>query len=211
MGFLDDDFFETKEVSVNQLEEVSTKIVERGRKAKCKKDRALIKNKGDFDHDIAMEKDESWESYLNSLIESTGCPSVEGAVAILNSSAFALCSSKEGAKHWTSTFNMIGNFIKSFEPKDPVEGMLCAQAVVCQIKAFEYMGKASSDTSTQVTKCYTNAASKLLARSQSAIQTLANYRRGGSQKMIVEHINVSPGAQAAIGTFEYNANKKEEG
>lgn len=182
-----------------------------GGSKKKKGDRALLKKGNDSEMLPAFEEDESFEEYAQSLFDATGCESLEGAVALLNSSAFALGSSRQSKDATITAFNMIGNLLRSLEPKDPVEGMLCSQAIVCQMKAFDYLARINAEDSTNVVKTYNNAASKLLARAQSAIQTLANYRRGGNQKMIVEHVNISPGAQAAIGTFECNSIKNQGG
>jgi hypothetical protein len=46
-----------------------------------------------------------------------------------------------------------------------------------------------------------NMATKFLRTFAVQMETLARVRRGGKQKVIVEHVHVYPGGKAAVGTF----------
>src|SRR3954447_23251578 len=46
-----------------------------------------------------------------------------------------------------------------------------------------------------------NMATKFLRTFAVQMETLARVRRGGKQKVVVEHVHVYPGGKAAVGTF----------
>ena len=56
-----------------------------------------------------------------------------------------------------------------------------------------------------------NLATKLLRTYTAQLETLAKYRRRGSQTVRVEHVNVAPGAQAIVGPVTHVAGGGGEG
>jgi|GEM_PF-2392342 len=63
----------------------------------------------------------------------------------------------------------------------------------------EFLAKAMIQEHREWANTYYNVASKFLAHSQEAFKTLINYRRGGQQRVVVEHVNVEAGGQAIVG------------
>jgi hypothetical protein len=85
------------------------------------------------------------------------------------------------------------------EPANEVEAMLLIQMATTHALTMKLARRlASVDTIQQ-----TDSASVTLARLQrtftTQVETLANLRRGGRQKMTVEHVHVHSGGQAIVG------------
>lgn len=135
------------------------------------------------------------------IFEATGCLESQNGYSLLLSMAEALFTQKPPIEEQVSKLNKLGLLLREFAPKDAIEGSLCAQAIVCQEKAMQFIRRASYQDRREWAATHHNAASKLLARSQNALQMLISYRRGG-QKVTVEHVHMAPGSQAAFGHFE---------
>lgn len=136
-------------------------------------------------------------------LESTGFSDTQISGHLLVNIAKAMCKADASVDDSIVMMNRVGHYMKQFRPKDAIEGTLCAQIIVCQERGLELLQKACAQTkSPEWARTYHNASSKLFARAQAAIQTLVSYRRGGQQKVVVEHVNIAPGGQAAFGTFQ---------
>jgi hypothetical protein len=96
------------------------------------------------------------------------------------------------------------------EPQNEVEAMLLIQMATTHALAM----KLSRRLCTVDTIEQTDSASVTLTRLQrtftTQVEALANLRRGGRQKMTVEHVHVHPGGQAIVGnvTGGEGANRK---
>lgn len=136
------------------------------------------------------------------LLEVTGCSDQHAATTLLATFACPFFEKRELAKSQSLNLNSIASLMAEFKPRDAIEGSLCGQIVACQQKGLEMLASASNNKeSVAWANSRGNAASKLLARSQNALQMLINYRRGKEQKIIVEHINIESGGKAAFGSF----------
>ena len=145
------------------------------------------------------DKKDEFDSRLMSI---TGQSNPKVAFSMLCRIADTLCDDKNDVKKFTNLLNEVCQSMQAMNPQDAMEGYLCEQIVVCQKKGMEAIKIASREKKfPELMHPLYKVGIKLLARSQSAIQTLNSYRRGGQQKMIVEHINVLPGAKAVVGQF----------
>lgn len=144
------------------------------------------------------EKD-AMEDFNARLSEATGC-AYEGH-RLLAQSARVLCKSDAKVEELVSKLNEVGLFLVELEPRDALEGILCMQIVVTHQKWIDLLKKAECQKNSEQAKMFFNTADKLLSRCQSSMQSLISYRKGGQQKVTVEHVSVAPGAQAAIGVF----------
>ena len=149
--------------------------------------------KRDLSHEDAVDEFEA------RLMEATGLCHVLASSRLLIQCTEALVHKGADHKEFVRKINEVALQIQEFDPKDAIEGNLCAQVVVCQEKAMSLIGRSSNSDHPEVVKIYSNMALKLFARSQSAIQSLISYRRGGQQKVTVEHVNVESGGQAIVG------------
>lgn len=142
------------------------------------------------------------------LSEATGCAFAGHQVLV--QSAVNLCRTGS-VEEFVKKLNDVGLLLRELEPRDGVEAMLCSQIVVLQQKWMDLLSSAEAQKSNyHWANAFFNAASKVLTRSQNALMLLASYRRGGQQKVMVEHVNVAPGAQAAIGVFSNARGGSEE-
>jgi hypothetical protein len=96
------------------------------------------------------------------------------------------------------------------EPQNEIEAMLLIQMATTHALAMKLSRRlATVDTIEQ-----NDSASVTLARLQRAftnqVEALANLRRGGRQKMTVEHVHVHPGGQAIVGNVT-TGGREEEG
>ncbi len=137
-------------------------------------------------------------------LEATGLTEFSNATTFLCNMTTALLKKGASTEDQVKTVNSLSALLREFEPKDAVEGMLAAQAVVSQQKAFDLIHSSSIQPHVEWARQHSQFANKLLVRSQAAIEALIKYRRGGQQKVIVEHVHVHSGGRAIVGHVENN-------
>lgn len=67
---------------------------------------------------------------------------------------------------------------------------------------MDAMGRAKLSTDPLSAERYSRLAMKLMRSFASQLETLERRRRGGEQKVTVEHVHVHAGGQAIVGTVE---------
>lgn len=92
--------------------------------------------------------------------------------------------------------------VSAIAPRDEVEAMLALQMVATQEAAMDAMGRAKLSTDPLSAERYSRLAMKLMRSFASQLETLERRRRGGEQKVTVEHVHVHAGGQAIVGTVE---------
>jgi len=86
------------------------------------------------------------------------------------------------------------------QPRDEIEGMLAVQMIAVHNAAMDAMGRAMITGQTfQGREANVNYATKMLRTFTTQTEALKRYRTGGQQKVTVEHVHVSEGAQAIVG------------
>ena len=146
-----------------------------------------------------LSKEDAEDDKHARMMEATGCIDFTVGRNQLFCMAEPLFSKKKSLKEIEIEINAFGLMLRQYHPGDAIEGSLCAQAQMCQQMGASLLAKAVIQTDRDWANTNYNAASKFLARSQEAFKTLINYRRGGQQKMVVEHVNVEAGGQAIVG------------
>lgn len=113
---------------------------------------------------------------------------------ILNKAAGAICGSAE----YIEKAAIVLASLEDQQPKDAHEARLCAQAVALYSQGLKYMQY--SDQQTMFSQCefYIKNAVKLLRLHNETVEAINRYRRGGEQRVIVQHVNVNDGGQAVI-------------
>jgi len=112
-------------------------------------------------------------------------------------------------------FNTMVQALADFKPQNAMEARLCAQAQALYSQGMRLMACANDEKMMlQQEHCLKNAI-KLLRLHNETVLALDKLRRGGEQKVVVQHVNVSDGGQAAImaGNFQAGGGgdgKKEE-
>lgn len=88
--------------------------------------------------------------------------------------------------------------LNDLEPQDVIEARLVAQMTVLHAQGMEYLRKAENSEMLCHLEAYQKVAIKLLRLQNETIDTLMRYRRGGEQRVVVQHVNVSNGGQAVV-------------
>lgn len=96
--------------------------------------------------------------------------------------------------------SVVTNGIMEMAPKDPIEGMLCAQILTLDAQGMRYLARAENEGNLLChMEAFVNLATKLLRLKNDTIETLNRYRRKGEQKMVIQHVHVNDDAKAIIG------------
>lgn len=80
-----------------------------------------------------------------------------------------------------------------------LEGQLVAQLVVLHEQSMSWLSRAMKTERVNFANTYLNGASKLLSRHHEAFSYPYKYRRGGEQRVHVEHVHVHDGGKAIVG------------
>ena len=139
------------------------------------------------------------------MTESLGTPDKELQSFLINQviQTFKGCFSSEGQDNdrLVVVCNNALAILQGIAPKDEVEGMLAVQMVGVHNLAMAAMSRAMiTDHTFEGRQAGIDQATKMLRTFTSQIETLKQYRTGGQQKVIVEHVHVNEGGQAIVGT-----------
>jgi len=139
---------------------------------------------------------ESDKQRFNKFSDLTGTKDTEVGVHILEKAWLAMSP-------LTASSTVYGNVIlQSFsdqKPRDAIEARLVAQVAVLYSQGMNYLGKAEMTDYPEQKQQYVNMAVKLLRLHNETIEALQRYRRGGEQRVTVQHVHVSQGGQAIVG------------
>jgi hypothetical protein len=98
--------------------------------------------------------------------------------------------------------------MRSIKPEDGVESLLAAQMIATHSAAMEWKRRAARpEHSLEGADFCLRQAAKLLALFLKQVDTLNRKRRGGQQKVTVEHVQVESGGQAIVGHVEQKSTK----
>lgn len=100
--------------------------------------------------------------------------------------------------------------VDSIRPENEMEAMLAVQMYATHDAAMEMLDKAKRSDSKHLQECGSLAV-KLLRTYTAQIEALSKIRRGGEQKVRVEHVHVYPGGQAVVGDVTVNASSDPVG
>jgi hypothetical protein len=90
--------------------------------------------------------------------------------------------------------------IDGLRPSDEIEAMLGMQMAITHTLAMECLTRARRVDQIPQLDCNGNLAVKLLRTYTMQMEALSKLRRGGEQKVRVEHVHVYPGGQAIVGS-----------
>lgn len=98
-------------------------------------------------------------------------------------------------------FNTIFQSLSDCEPKDSVEAKLCMQGTALYAQGMEYLRRGEHSNRFDHSEFYMKFAIKLLRLHNETIEALCKHRRGGEQRVVVQHVNVNDGGQAIVGSI----------
>lgn len=100
-----------------------------------------------------------------------------------------------------SALKAVLNGANHTNPADPVEALLLTQMLTCHEHALDMLRKSTKASFGEAAQTWLKLANSLMATYTKQLEVLARYQRGATQKVIVEHVTVEAGGQAAIGNI----------
>jgi hypothetical protein len=89
--------------------------------------------------------------------------------------------------------------VNGVRPRDELEAMLASQMAVTHALALDLLGRAKQSSTVPYMETCANLATKLQRAFVAQVEALGKLRRGGEQKVTVEHVHVHAGGQAIVG------------
>jgi hypothetical protein len=89
------------------------------------------------------------------------------------------------------------------QPKNELEAMIASQMAVTHALIMRSFGNLNRSESIQQQDSNALTVARLTKAFTSQVDALAKLRRGGEQRVVVEHVHVYPGAQAIVGTVTH--------
>lgn len=84
------------------------------------------------------------------------------------------------------------------QPKDAIEAMLIGQLIALNNQGMSFLWRVNDTSNAYHLDLYQKTAIKLLRLSNETIEALTKYRRGGEQRVTVQHVNVNDGGRAIV-------------
>lgn len=132
--------------------------------------------------------------------EVTGVADINHAHAVLAQVAYTDLHSRD---QFEKALNNSASAFSGLAPKDSLETMLAAQMIAAHNLAMLFCDRAVKHEDPNVITLNTERASKMMRIFISQAESLDKHRgKGCHQKVVVEHVSVHQGGQAAFGTFE---------
>src|SRR5262249_60519776 len=114
---------------------------------------------------------------------------------------------KQDGKIDAVSVNAVLAILDGARQENEIEGMLVLQMAVTHALAMKVAGNLSRVEATPQQDSAALALSRLHRSFTAQIDALASLRRGGRQKVVVEHVHVYPGGQAIVGSVTHTGGK----
>jgi hypothetical protein len=101
--------------------------------------------------------------------------------------------------------------LDGMRPRDEAEAMLATQMIATNRAAMDMLARARGAEYLPTMQECGNLAVRLLRTYTAQIEALAKLRRGGEQRVRIEHVHVHGGAQAIVGNVVSRAGPREGG
>lgn len=148
--------------------------------------------------DLDFETDDEGALFAEAVGRATGSQDGSFGIHVLQLAGAVLTEGRVTAEG----INLAGAAMVGMKPRDEVEGMLLAQMVACHDVAMRRLAVVHVDGQTVGgADTNINQAVKLMRTFAVQVEALSRYRKGGQQKVTVEHVHVYPGGQAVVGTI----------
>jgi hypothetical protein len=92
-------------------------------------------------------------------------------------------------------------------PKNELEAMVICQMAVTHALTMRSFGNLNRSSEIQLQDSNALAVARLTKAFASQVDALAKLRRGGEQRVVVEHVHVYPGGQAIVGTVNHTGGR----
>ena len=145
-----------------------------------------------------------WETLFERMKEIVGVKDSELASHIIDAAAGAI----EPIVQKNGQLNIVAQTLHDFGPRNAIEARLALQADALFTHGMINLRRSSTADMLCHSEHYVNKAIKLLRLHNETVEALNRYRRGGEQKIVVQHNVV---ADKAVVNFPGGANTKNEG
>jgi hypothetical protein len=172
-------------------EEQKQDLIRRALPGKCPM-RFIEGNYEQLQWESALLKD-PYKSCEEVLMELTGTTDYTISTGIFTSGLGALTGNNVGRKA-----NMAIQALADAAPQDATEAKLCMQEMALYEQGMKYLKSAEGCDMLIHKEFYLKSAMKLLRLHNETIEARNKYRRGGEQRVVVQHVNVTDGAQAIV-------------
>jgi hypothetical protein len=136
--------------------------------------------------------------WLIRLQDAFGTHSDEFALKQLNSLATMARESGDGTVDSYGLNSMLAS-VDGARPQNEAEGMLAVQMATTHAFAMTCLRRANGADTIPQLEANGNLATKMLRTYAAQVEALAKLRRGGEQRVVVQHVNVNEGGQAIVG------------
>ena len=135
------------------------------------------------------------------LNRTTGMLNPASSVQLL--SQVSSCENPKGVAESKASLEKAAIMMMELQPQDAFEGLLISQMVAAQNQVMSCFQHAEKAKFIDHREMHLRFADRFMRTFTAQMETLSKYRRGGQQKVIVEHVHVNEGGQAIIGTVEH--------
>ena len=104
----------------------------------------------------------------------------------------------QGGKVDESALNFMLSVIKGVRPEDQIETMLAAQMAAVHMATMTFARRLANVENIPQQDSAERALNKLARTFAMQIEALKRYRTGGEQRVVVQHVHVADGGQAAV-------------
>jgi hypothetical protein len=144
---------------------------------------------------------DKWEIWNTAINLATGSASHEFGYRLFN-----LCLVASGfdkpAKNKGADYTGVLNAMQALKPQDEIEGMLISRLISLHNQSMRYFGCTNLEgQTTQGIDTNINRSTKLARLYNETLEALSKYRRGGEQRVVVQHVNVENGGKAIVGNM----------
>ena len=140
-----------------------------------------------------------WLARLQNAFGTTSIPFARQELATL----ITAISPKGADAPSDAAINAVLAVVDGVQPENEIEAMLAGQMAVTHALSLELLGRARRAEQLPQFESAANYATKMLRTFAVQAETLAKLRRGGEQKVTVEHVHVHSGGQAIVGTVTH--------
>jgi len=143
------------------------------------------------------------------LYESTGMLQITAGAQLL--SQIASCENPKGAVEAEVALEKASCMMMELQPQDPFEGQLIGQMVATHNQAMDCIRRANlSEQTSYGRELNLRFGDRFLRTYAIQMEALSKHRRGGQQKVVVEHVHVHEGGQAVVGNIENHRGGSDE-
>jgi hypothetical protein len=121
----------------------------------------------------------------------------------------AIISGKGSVSATQTELNAVLAAIDGMRPTDEIEAMLAIQMIAAHEMAMEMLRRAKQADLAPRLQEYGSLAVKFLRTYAAQAEAIARLRRGGEQRVIVQHVNVNEGGQAIVGAVSHPGGSKK--